>query len=424
MGRASRKEAASAEPRGHWSETHPDRHLWTEAQRVHARMQTQAEYEALYGRGQAVAEGPDFFAMPETDFVRQYRAGKISLDDNALARLVHRRQDSMTWPLPGESPLAGDLAPEWTRRLQDPDCPEDAVSVLGAALADKDNMDRFWASLLRSREEALVQTPWERSWSRDDQYLYQKLLPAFYSSPESERLLADGSESEAWIESLVTSRRVEERFGSARDHHLALAKEVEGTNQEAGRRLRSRTRNWHEELGGHIGQENGDHGYVTFIEIPNQISTGKAASLEEAALEASRAGLVHLVEKQLLLAALQETGLERDAADRYFIHGGTTEEILGRSGKQAEDVLRDIGVLSHSQIQEIEGLVRQERHRNEEMYNRLTPSEREEMLYEKLAEGIRNASEEYVDTFVERQQMGAAGGIGITLFYALGKAFD
>lgn len=61
MGRASRKGGAS-ELREHWSETHPDRHLWTEAQRVHAQMQTQEEYEALYGRGQAAEK--DVFSSP------------------------------------------------------------------------------------------------------------------------------------------------------------------------------------------------------------------------------------------------------------------------------------------------------------------------------------------------------------------------
>lgn len=56
MGRSGRKQSLASGPRGHWSESHPDRHLWTEAQRVHAQMQTQEEYEALYGRGTLVQQ--------------------------------------------------------------------------------------------------------------------------------------------------------------------------------------------------------------------------------------------------------------------------------------------------------------------------------------------------------------------------------
>jgi len=35
----------------HWTEWHPDRGMWSPGQATHARMQTQDEYEALYGRG-------------------------------------------------------------------------------------------------------------------------------------------------------------------------------------------------------------------------------------------------------------------------------------------------------------------------------------------------------------------------------------
>lgn len=36
---------------GHWTDTHPDRHMWSPGQLALARTQTQEEYEALYGRG-------------------------------------------------------------------------------------------------------------------------------------------------------------------------------------------------------------------------------------------------------------------------------------------------------------------------------------------------------------------------------------
>jgi hypothetical protein len=58
MGRANRPQGTDteAEPRAHWTETHPDSEFWSPVHRALARTMSQDAYEAIYGRGEVPAE--------------------------------------------------------------------------------------------------------------------------------------------------------------------------------------------------------------------------------------------------------------------------------------------------------------------------------------------------------------------------------
>jgi hypothetical protein len=91
----------------HWTDTHPDRHLWSPGRMALARSQTQEEYEAHYGRGEPVEPKPHVRVNPGLTSI----SGSPSLRKPRPPRFFHQISEKLGFSPEGIEPRPPKMPP-------------------------------------------------------------------------------------------------------------------------------------------------------------------------------------------------------------------------------------------------------------------------------------------------------------------------
>lgn len=405
MGRGGAKgrERASLPP-DHWTHTDPDRELWTPSQRAQAQqVPSRAVWEAMYGIGQIEKKQRP---RSEREFIKALRRGEINPSRGEV--ISHLRgwieEDRQRWSehFEGRGPvdhmisesgsvsnLASKMYEDFLEKARNERLPPDAAGVLALAMCYSKSRDVLASAL---QEKA--------AFCEDDSYLFDKILPALYASPELEDFMVSSRNIEGLIKNIVSTPSVKEKHGEQAGHAVDINLLIGHGNPTLANNVTSTLRDW--DWPRQIGEESGDIGYVNFIQIAEGVPT-ESQALKESAIEACQKGLSYLVALRLCaaVACTRASGQEKLSSCLSKRSHLYPEDILNMASEDKLSRDKVLGSLFDTMLfsAEQEDRIREAWEACAKADDHTDPEDFLSDSREKVFLGIRDAASEYVRHF-------------------------